>query len=83
MRIIDLSVALANDVPADPPFQKVVIDYTGHDQGAVELAGALSPRNCPTARGGRSNGCESRPTTALTWMRRGTTTRRWTAATGR
>jgi kynurenine formamidase len=54
MRIIDLSVALANDVPADPPFQKVVIDYTGHDQGAVELAGAfpgLEPSQLPDGKG--------------------------------
>ncbi len=54
MRIVDLSVALANDVPADPPFQKVAIDYTDHDQGARELAGAfpgLDPARLPDGKG--------------------------------
>ena len=41
MQIIDLSVSLANDVPADPPFQKVEIEYTGHDDGATELMRAF------------------------------------------
>jgi kynurenine formamidase len=54
MQIIDLSVPLANDVPSDSPFQKVVIDYTGHEQGALELASAfpgLRPEQLPDGQG--------------------------------
>ena len=54
MRVIDLSVPLANDVPADPPFQKVEIDYVGHDEGAEQLAGAfpgLRPDQLPDGKG--------------------------------
>jgi len=54
MPIVDLSVPLANDVPADPPFQKVEIDYTGHDQGARDLAAAfpgLTPDQLPDGKG--------------------------------
>jgi kynurenine formamidase len=54
MRIVDLSVPLANGVPADPPFQKVTIEYTDHDQGAQELAGAfpgLAPEQLPESKG--------------------------------
>jgi kynurenine formamidase len=41
MRIVDLSIALANDVPADPPMQPVSIDYVDHDTGAQELVAAF------------------------------------------
>ncbi len=54
MHIVDLSVALANDVPADPSFQRVSINYTGHDQGAQELAAAfpgLDPEQLPEGKG--------------------------------
>ncbi|WP_308194693.1 cyclase family protein [Pseudonocardia kujensis] len=54
MKILDLSVPLANDVPADPPFQKVSIEYTGHDEGAFELAAAfpgLEPTQLPDGKG--------------------------------
>jgi kynurenine formamidase len=54
MRIVDLSVPLANDVPADPPFQKVEIDYTAHEQGALEIAAAfpgLQPGDLPDGQG--------------------------------
>jgi kynurenine formamidase len=37
VQVIDLSVAIANDVPADPPFQRLSIDYVGHDLGAQQL----------------------------------------------
>src|SRR5580692_1243684 len=40
-QIIDLSIPLDNEIPADPPFQPVEIDYVAHDQGAAELAGAF------------------------------------------
>ena len=54
MRIVDLSVPLANDVPADPPFQPVEIVYTDHDTGAQQLAGAfpgLAPEQLPDGKG--------------------------------
>jgi kynurenine formamidase len=54
MRILDLSVPLANDVPADPPFQKVRIEYAGHDEGADDLVAAfpgLLRRQLPDAKG--------------------------------
>jgi hypothetical protein len=41
-------------VPADPPFQKVEIDYTTHDQGALEIAAAfpgLQPEDLPAGQG--------------------------------
>jgi hypothetical protein len=37
-RLIDLSIPLDNEIPADPPFQPVEIDYVAHDQGAAEPA---------------------------------------------
>lgn len=38
VRIIDISIPLENDVPADPPFQKVSIKYRGHAETAPEIA---------------------------------------------
>jgi kynurenine formamidase len=32
MRFVDISITTENDVPADPPFQRVKIDYTSHEQ---------------------------------------------------
>jgi kynurenine formamidase len=40
-RIVDLSIPLDNEIPADPPLQPVEIDYTEHDAGAAELAAAF------------------------------------------
>ena len=54
MRILDLSIPLTNDVPADPPFQKPAIDYVGHEEGAQQLAGAfpgLDPQQLPDGLG--------------------------------
>lgn len=38
MKIIDLSVAIENDVPADPPGLGPTIAYSGHKDGAEEMA---------------------------------------------
>ncbi|AZH79008.1 cyclase [Microbacterium sp. Y-01] len=37
MKIIDLSIPIDNTTPADPLFQRVRIDYTGHEEGAHQL----------------------------------------------
>lgn len=52
--IIDLSIPLENDVPADPPFQKVQIAYRHHRETARELAVAfpgLRPDQLPDGEG--------------------------------
>jgi kynurenine formamidase len=52
--IIDLSVPIENEVPADPPFQRVQIDYRGHAATAVEIAAAfpgLRPEQLPDGMG--------------------------------
>jgi kynurenine formamidase len=54
MRIVDLSIPIANDVPADPPFQQVEVEYTGHDEGAQQVAAAfpgLRPDQLPDGKG--------------------------------
>jgi kynurenine formamidase len=38
-RIIDISIPIENDVPADPEFQRLQIDYTTHTESAPTLAG--------------------------------------------
>lgn len=54
MRIVDLSIPLENDVAADPPFQKVRIDYRTHATTAAEIAAAfpgLRPDQLPDGEG--------------------------------
>ena len=51
MTIVDLSISLGNDVPADPPFRKVHIAYRTYE--ATEIAAAFPasrPTSSPTAR---------------------------------
>lgn len=54
LRFIDLSVALENDVPADPPGLQPQIRYTGHRDGARQLASmfpGLTPDDLPDGEG--------------------------------
>ena len=53
-RIVDLSVALQNDIPSDPPRNIPVIEYTDHDQSAAMVAGlfpGLTPQMLPEGKG--------------------------------
>ena len=53
-KLIDISIPLENDVPADPPFQKVSITYRGHDETAREIAfvfPGLQPDQLPEGKG--------------------------------
>lgn len=53
-RLIDISIALENDVPADPPFQPVRLTYTDHKQSAPAMAAlfpGLSPSDLPDGEG--------------------------------
>ncbi len=52
--IIDLSIPLENDVPADPPSQRVNIDYRAHDTTAGALVSSfpgLRPEQLPDGLG--------------------------------
>jgi kynurenine formamidase len=54
LRFIDLSVALENDVPADPPGLRPRIEYTNHQRGAAQLAAlfpGLRPDQLPDGEG--------------------------------
>ncbi|MDR6140074.1 hypothetical protein [Pseudoxanthomonas sp. SORGH_AS_0997] len=59
MKIIDLSVAIENDVPADPPGLGPRITYTNHAEGAAEMLRffprAWTSRTSRAARDGRSS----------------------------
>ena len=53
-QIIDLSVPLANDIPADPPIQKPSIDYIDHQASLPGLLGffpGLEGRDLPDGAG--------------------------------
>ena len=53
-RIVDLSVALQNDIPSDPPRNIPVIEYTNHEQSAALVAGlfpGLTPEMLPEGKG--------------------------------
>ena len=53
-RLIDISIPLENDVPADPPLQKVSITYRTHGETASVIAAlfpGLNPEQLPDGQG--------------------------------
>lgn len=53
-RLIDLSIPIENDIPADPPFQRVAIEYSNHVQTAGTVASlfpGLKPTDLPDGQG--------------------------------
>jgi len=54
MKIIDLSIALENDVPADPPGRGPKIEYTNHKESAAGVCAffpGLKPEDLPDGEG--------------------------------
>ena len=39
MKLVDISIPLENDVPADPPFMEVAIEYHAHSETVKEIVG--------------------------------------------
>ena len=53
-RIVDLSVPLANDIPADPPVSKPSITYVGHQESLPAILAffpGLTPEDLPDGQG--------------------------------
>ncbi len=53
-RLVDISVAIDDITPADPPFMMPSITYHGHAEGAAPMAGifqGLSPDDLPDGEG--------------------------------
>jgi hypothetical protein len=69
-KLIDISVPLQNDVPADPPGIHPVIQYSDHQQSLPRMLGffeGLKAEDLPDGQGWRR--CSSPPTTAPILMR--------------
>jgi len=53
-RMIDLSIAIDNDTPADPPFQRARVEYHAHAETAATVAGlfpGMRPDQLPDGQG--------------------------------
>jgi len=73
-KLIDISVPLQNDVPADPPGNHPTIQYIDHQQGLprmLQFFDGLRAEDLPDGQAGRSSRCSSPPTTARIWTRPG------------
>lgn len=54
MRIVDLSIPLTNDIISDPPMMLPTIQYSGHAEGAKQIAATfpgLRPEDLPDGEG--------------------------------
>ena len=74
-KLIDISVPLQNDVPADPPGGHPTIQYIDHQQGLprmLQFFDGLKAEDLPDGQGWRWSRYRSPPTTARIWMRPGT-----------
>ena len=74
-RLIDISVPLQNDVPADPPGGHPTITYIDHQQGLprmLQFFPGLKAEDLPDGRAGRWSRSICPPTMAHISTRRGT-----------
>ena len=74
-KLIDISVPLQNDVPADPPGGHPTIQYIDHQQGMprmLQFFAGLKAEDLPDGQGWAVEHVNSRPTTAPISMRPGT-----------
>ena len=76
-RLIDISVPLQNDVPADPPGGHPTIQYIDHQQGLprmLQFFEGLKAEDLPDGQGWAVEQVSSPPITAPISMRPGTFT---------
>ena len=74
-RFVDLSIAIEMGVPSDPPGMEPHITYTRHAETVPQMAAifpGLTAADLPDGEGWAIERVSSRPTTARTWTRRGT-----------
>jgi hypothetical protein len=74
-KLIDISVPLQNDVPADPPGGHPTIQYIDHQQGLprmLQFFDGLKAEDLPDGQGWAVSRYRSPPTTVRIWTRPGT-----------